>query len=99
MAQRTTGEAAMGWLRRKRFAAGTVLAGTAVVAGIVFILPAFAGVNGDNVPPQSGVQLVTPEQVQYGGNTFPCSQYSSSANAGYQINNPKNGTFVVPGAG
>ena len=89
----------MRFLRRKSLVSWSVLAGAALVAGIFFIIPAFAGNNGDEVLPQSGVQLVTPEQVQYGGNTFPCSQYSSSPNVGYQINNPKNGTFPVPGAG
>jgi hypothetical protein len=40
---------------------------------------------------------VTPQEVPYGGNTFSCSAFSLAGTTQFQINNPKKGTFTIPG--
>jgi len=82
-----------------------------LVVGVAFIAAATVtvvigvalGASSADLSPQgeaSAPFLITPALVQYGGNTFPCANYTNKgAVASFQINNPRNGPFTVPGVG
>src|SRR5689334_12076202 len=73
-----------------------VVGAVVAVAGLVLALPAFAA-TGDPIPPASTTYGVTPSTQPYGGATFPCSSFSVAGTSTFQINNPRKGTFDIPG--